>query len=49
MLRYGLPLKDGHDVTGLDGDDNPVKVTMSIDVELIFMLSAGRVENISPH
>ena len=41
VLRYGLPLKDGHDVTGLDGDDNPVKVTMSIDVELIFMLSAS--------
>ena len=46
VLRYGPPLKDGHDVTGLDGDDNPVRVTMSIDVELIFMLSTGRVENI---
>ena len=30
VLRYGLPLKDGHDVTGLDGDDNSVKVTMSM-------------------
>ena len=31
------------------GHDNPVKTIMSIDVDLIFMLSAGCVENVSSH